>query len=100
MVRVAGRACPGAPHEVLLVLDASTGQNGLAQARVFTDAVSVTGIVLTKLDTTARGGIVLAVRRELGLPVLYVGIGEGIDDLRPFDPAGFAAALLGADDAH
>jgi fused signal recognition particle receptor len=99
MVRVAGRACPGAPHEVLLVLDASTGQNALAQARVFTEAASVTGLVLTKLDTTARGGIVLAVHRELGLPILYVGVGEGPEDLRPFDPEAFAAALLGPEGA-
>lgn len=97
MVRVAGRACPGAPHEVLLVLDAATGQNGLVQARVFTEAVSVTGIVLTKLDLTARGGIVLAVHRELGLPILYAGVGEGLGDLRPFDPQAFAAAVLGTD---
>ncbi len=96
MTRVAGRACPGAPHEVLLVLDAGTGRNGLQQARVFTETVAVTGLVLTKLDTTARGGIVLAVHRELGLPILYAGVGEGLDDLRPFDPDAFAAALLGA----
>jgi len=96
MVRVAGRACPGAPHEVLLVLDASTGQNGLAQARVFTAAVAVTGLVLTKLDTTARGGIVLAIWRELRLPILWVGVGEGLEDLRPFDAEAFAAALLGS----
>jgi len=99
MVRVAGRACPGAPHEVLLVLDASTGQNGLVQARVFTEAVAVTGLVLTKLDLTARGGIVLAVHRELGLPILYVGVGEGLGDLRPFDADAFAAAVLGVDGA-
>ena len=99
MVRVAARACPGAPHEVLLVLDASTGQNALIQARVFTEAVSVTGLILTKLDTTARGGIVLAVRRELGLPILFIGVGEGLDDLRPFDPPDFAAAVLGEESA-
>ena len=94
MVRVAGRACPGAPHEVLLVLDASTGQNGLVQARIFTEAVAVTGLILTKCDTTARGGIVLAIRRSLGLPILYVGVGEGAADLRPFDAAAFAGDLL------
>ncbi len=99
MVRVAGRACPGAPHEVLLVLDASTGQNGLVQACVFTEAVRVTGLVLTKLDTTARGGIVLAVHRALALPILYVGVGEGLADLRPFDADAFATAVLGADGA-
>lgn len=95
MIRVAGRSCPGAPHEVLLVLDAGTGRNGLVQARVFTEAAAVTGLVVTKLDTTARGGIVLSIHRELGLPVLFAGVGEGLDDLRPFDPREFAAALLG-----
>ncbi len=99
MVRVAGNACPGAPHEVLLVLDGSTGQNALVQAKVFTEAVGVTGLVLTKLDTSARGGIVLAVWRELGLPILWAGVGEGLEDLRPFDPEAFASALLGADGA-
>ncbi len=97
MVRIAGRACPGAPHEVLLVLDASTGQNALAQARVFTEAVAVTGLVLTKLDTSARGGFALAVHRDLGLPILYIGIGERVDDLRPFEPDAFSAALLEGD---
>lgn len=94
IVRVAGRACPGASHETLLVLDAGTGQNGVQQARVFTEAVAVTGLVLAKLDTTARGGAVLAVHRALGLPVLFAEVGEGLDDLEPFDPAVFAAALL------
>jgi fused signal recognition particle receptor len=79
---------------VLLVLDATTGQNGIAQARAFTDAVDVNGIVLTKLDGTARGGIVLAVREELGIPVKLVGTGERIEDLGPFDPLGFARRLL------
>ncbi|MDT4937500.1 MAG: fused signal recognition particle receptor, partial [Pseudonocardiales bacterium] len=81
--------------EVLLVLDATTGQNGLTQARVFTEVVDVTGIVLTKLDGTARGGIVLAVQRELGVPVKLVGLGEGADDLAPFAPEEFVDALLG-----
>jgi fused signal recognition particle receptor len=81
--------------EVLLVLDATTGQNGLQQARVFREAVAVTGIVLTKLDGSAKGGIVVAVQRELGVPVKLVGIGEGADDLAPFDPAAFADGLLG-----
>jgi fused signal recognition particle receptor len=81
--------------EVLLVLDATTGQNGLVQAREFAEAVPVSGIVLTKLDGTAKGGIVIAVERELGLPVKLVGVGEGIDDLVPFDPERFVAALLG-----
>jgi fused signal recognition particle receptor len=81
--------------EVLLVLDATTGQNGLAQARVFSEVVDVTGIVLTKLDGSAKGGIVVAVQRELGVPVKLVGLGEGPDDLAPFDPSGFVDALLG-----
>ena len=81
--------------EVLLVIDATTGQNGLAQARIFADAVDVTGIVLTKLDGTAKGGIVIAVQRELGVPVKLVGLGEGADDLAPFEPAAFVDALLG-----
>jgi fused signal recognition particle receptor len=84
--------------EVLLVLDATTGQNGLQQARVFSEVVKVTGIVLTKLDGSAKGGIVVAVQRELGVPVKLVGIGEGADDLAPFDPEAFVDALLGADD--
>ena len=80
--------------EVLLVIDATTGQNGLTQARVFSDVVDVTGIVLTKLDGTAKGGIVIAVQRELGVPVKFVGLGEGVDDLAPFDPTEFVDALL------
>ncbi len=91
--RVADRA-PGRVTEVLLVLDATTGQNGLTQARQFTDAVAVTGVVLTKLDGTAKGGIVVAIQRDLGLPVKLVGVGEGIEDLVPFDPADFVGALL------
>jgi len=81
--------------EVLLVLDATTGQNGLRQARVFAEAVDITGIILTKLDGTAKGGIVVAVQRELGVPVKLVGLGEGPDDLAPFDPATFVDAILG-----
>jgi fused signal recognition particle receptor len=92
--RVADRQ-PGRVTEVLLVLDATTGQNGLVQARQFTEAVAVTGVVLTKLDGTAKGGVVVAVQRELGLPVKLVGLGEGADDLVPFDPAEFVDALLG-----
>jgi fused signal recognition particle receptor len=91
--RVADRA-PGRVTEVLLVLDATTGQNGLAQAREFTEAVAVTGVVLTKLDGTAKGGIVVAIQRDLGLPVKLVGLGEGADDLVPFDPGEFVTALL------
>ncbi|HEY5096736.1 MAG TPA: signal recognition particle-docking protein FtsY [Acidimicrobiales bacterium] len=91
--RVAGRP-PGRVVEVLLVLDATTGQNGLAQAKVFLEAVDVTGVVLTKLDGTAKGGIVVAIQRELGLPVKLVGLGEGVDDLVDFDPAAFVDALF------
>jgi fused signal recognition particle receptor len=85
----------GPIDETLLVLDATTGQNGLIQARVFTEAVDCTGIVLTKLDGTAKGGIVIAVQRELGVPVKLIGLGEGPDDLAPFDPPAFVDALLG-----
>jgi fused signal recognition particle receptor len=90
---IAGRL-EGAPHETLLVVDATTGQNGLQQARLFSQAVDVTGIALTKLDGSAKGGIALAIAHELGLPVKLIGIGEGVDDLRPFDPDDFARALL------
>jgi fused signal recognition particle receptor len=100
MRRIAGREVPGAPHETLLVLDATTGLNGLVQARRFVEAAGATGVVLTKLDGSARGGIVLAIYRELKLPVLYVGVGEAVDDLVPFDPAEYAKALLGDDAAH
>jgi fused signal recognition particle receptor len=85
----------GPVNETLLVLDATTGQNGLTQARVFTEVVDVTGIVLTKLDGTAKGGIVISVQRVLGIPVKLVGLGEGADDLAPFDAAQFVDALLG-----
>ena len=84
----------GAPHETLLVIDATTGQNGLQQARLFGDAVGVTGVALTKLDGSARGGVAIAIAVELGLPVKLVGVGEGVDDLRPFDPRDFARALV------
>lgn len=92
--RVIAKAQAGAPHEVLLVLDATTGQNGLSQARLFHQAAGVTGLVLAKLDGTAKGGIVLAIQKELGLPVKYIGVGEGVDDLRPFDPNEFVEALF------
>ena len=92
--RVIGKRIPDAPHEVYLVLDATTGQNGLVQARQFNEAVGVTGIILAKLDGTARGGIVVAIQRELGVPVLYVGVGEQIDDLQPFDPEAYVEALF------
>jgi fused signal recognition particle receptor len=90
---IAGRL-DGAPHETLLVIDATTGQNGVQQARLFGDAVGVTGVVLTKLDGSAKGGIAIAIAQELGLPVKLVGVGEGLDDLRPFDARDFARALV------
>jgi fused signal recognition particle receptor len=92
--RVLGKADPAAPHEVLLVLDANQGQNALAQAVQFHEAVGVTGLVLTKLDGTAKGGIVLAIARRLGLPIRFIGIGEGAEDFGEFDAAAFAAALV------
>jgi len=92
--RVLDKQMPGAPHEILLVLDATTGQNGLQQVRQFTDAVGVTGIVLTKLDGTAKGGIVLAISKEFKIPVKYVGVGEKIDDLQPFDARVYVDALF------
>ncbi len=94
MKRTAAKVVPGAPHEVLLVMDATTGQNGLPQAREFTATAGVTGIVLTKLDGTAKGGIVVAITRELGLPVRYVGTGEAMEDLVPFDPETFVSSLF------
>lgn len=94
MRRTAQRIIPGAPHEVLLVIDATTGQNGLQQAKLFTDAAAVTGVVLTKLDGTAKGGVVIAIARELGLPVRYVGVGEKAGDLLPFDPQEFVDSLF------
>ncbi len=92
--RVIERALPGAPHETLLVLDATTGQNGLQQAREFHRALGVTGLALTKLDGTAKGGVVLAIAETLRIPIRWVGVGEGMEDLVPFDPAEFAAALV------
>ena len=92
--RTAAKKMPGAPHEILLILDATTGQNALNQARLFHEAVGVTGVVLTKLDGTAKGGMALAVAHETGLPLRYVGVGEGMDDLQPFDPEAFVAAIL------
>ena len=94
MRRTAGRVIPDAPHEVYLVLDATTGQNGLEQARKFTAAGGVTGIVLTKLDGTAKGGIAIAIARELNLPIRYVGVGEKVSDLLPFDPEQYIASLF------
>ncbi len=94
MRRTAARVIPEAPHEVLLVLEATTGQNGLEQARKFTESSAVTGIILTKLDGTAKGGVVVAISRELNLPIRYVGVGEQIDDLLPFDAENFVASLF------
>ncbi len=94
MKRTAQRLHPGAPHQVLLVIDAVTGQNGLEQARQFTETAGVTGLVLTKLDGTAKGGIVVAIARELGLPIRYVGVGEQVDDLMPFDAETFVRSLF------
>jgi len=94
MSRTASKVIPGAPHEVLLVLDATTGQNGLEQARKFTESSGVTGIVLTKLDGTAKGGIVVAIARELNLPIRYIGVGEKVEDLLPFDSEKFIESLF------
>lgn len=94
LTRVVSRQLPGAPHESLLVLDATTGQNGFAQARLFQQAIGLSGLCLTKLDGTARGGIVVRIHRELGLPIKLVGVGERVDDLQPFDADRFAEALV------
>jgi fused signal recognition particle receptor len=92
--RVIAREQPGAPHETLLVLDATTGQNGLQQARIFKEATDINGIVLTKLDGTAKGGVIVGIQEELGIPVRYVGVGEEVEDLQPFDPSQFVQALF------
>ena len=92
--RVIARQLDGAPHETLLTLDATTGQNGLSQAKLFAEAAQITGVALTKIDGTARGGIALAIARELGLPVKLIGVGESVEDLRPFDAEEFARALI------
>ena len=94
MRRTAERVIPGSPHETLLVLEATTGQNGLEQARKFTESSAVTGIILTKLDGTAKGGVVVAISRELNLPIRYVGVGEQIDDLLPFEAENFVASIF------
>jgi fused signal recognition particle receptor len=96
MCRIAGREVPGAPHQVLLILDATTGQNGLQQARQFTEQAGTTGIILTKLDGTAKGGVVVAIARELGLPIQFVGVGEKVEDLLPFNPREFVESLFEA----
>ena len=92
--RVVGKALPGAPHAVWLVLDATTGQNALQQARAFKEAVDVTGVILAKLDSSARGGMAFAIKHELGLPILYAGLGEKPEDLQPFDPDAFIEGIL------
>ncbi len=94
MCRIAGREVAGAPHQVLLIIDATTGQNGLQQARQFTDHAGTTGIILAKLDGTAKGGVVVAIARELGLPIQFVGIGENVEDLLPFNPREFVQSLF------
>ena len=94
--RVIGRKIPGAPHESFLVLDGTVGQNAIQQARLFTQAIAPTGLVITKLDGTARGGAVVALRRELAVPVRFIGLGEGLEDLAPFDPRRFAEELVEA----
>lgn len=96
--RVIQKLMPKAPHEVLLVMDAVTGQNGLQQAKIFKEVVNVTGIVLTKLDGTAKGGITIAIAKELGIPIKFIGIGEGVEDLKPFNPKDFVEALLSGDE--
>ena len=97
MIRVASREVDGAPHETLLILDATTGQNGLVQARQFLEVAGVNGIIITKLDGTAKGGIVVAVARELGIPIRFVGVGEGLEDMLPFSPEEFVDSLIGAE---
>ena len=92
--RIVGRECPGAPHEILLVLDATTGQNAISQAKLFHETIGVTGIALTKLDGTAKGGIIVGITQELNLPIRYIGVGEGIDDLKEFNAAEFVEALF------
>ena len=98
--RVIEKVIPGAPHEVLLVIDASTGQNGLQQAKLFSQAVGVTGLVLTKLDGTAKGGVVLSISRALNVPVRFIGVGEGLDDLQPFDRVAFVDAMFASGGDH
>ena len=92
--RVIGKAKPGAPHETIIVIDANNGQNALTQAKQFSEAVKVTGIIVTKLDGSAKGGVIIGISKELGLPVYLVGVGEKIEDLRPFDPNEFVEALF------
>jgi fused signal recognition particle receptor len=91
---VVKKRMPEAPHQVLLVMDATTGQNGLQQARIFTEALHIDGIVLTKLDGTARGGMAVAIQKQLGIPIVMIGVGEGVEDLQPFDARQFVDALF------
>jgi len=100
IARVSGRELPGAPHECWLVLDATTGQNALSQAKIFGEAVPLTGVVLAKLDSTAKGGVVIAIAEQLKLPVRFVGVGENIEDLRAFEPREFVEALFGEDESR
>jgi fused signal recognition particle receptor len=97
MKRIIERELPGAPHEILLVLDATTGQNAVVQAKMFNDEIGVTGIILTKLDGTAKGGVIIGIARELNIPIRYIGIGERLDDLKSFDGAEFVNALFEQD---
>ncbi len=97
MKRIMARELPGAPHEILLVLDATTGQNAVTQAKMFQDEIGVTGIVITKLDGTAKGGVIIRIARDLNIPIRYIGIGEGLDDLREFKSMDFVDALFGQD---
>jgi fused signal recognition particle receptor len=97
ITRVAGKACDGAPHEIWLIVDATMGQNALQQAKEFNEALGLTGVILTKLDGTARGGIVVAIAHTLNVPILFIGVGEQADDLRPFVPQDFVDGLLRAD---
>ena len=92
--RIVSRECPGAPHEILLVLDATTGQNAISQAKLFNEAIGVTGIALTKLDGTAKGGIIIGITEELKIPIRYIGVGEGIEDLKEFNALEFVQALF------
>ena len=96
--RVIQKRIPDAPHETLLVLDGTSGQNAIRQATAFGDSMGITGLVLTKLDGTAKGGATVTIKRELNLPVRYIGVGEGMDDLQPFDPDSFLDAILGLGD--
>jgi fused signal recognition particle receptor len=97
MKRIIERELPGAPHEILLVLDATTGQNAIVQAKMFNDEIGVTGIILTKLDGTAKGGVIIGIARELNIPIRYIGIGERLDDLKIFKSAEFVDALFEED---